>query len=65
MNIKEVTHKSKTRASTSFIAESIRRLDSSELAKLVTKLCEDNMGSKLQTALSYENLDKQFRNQEQ
>ena len=63
MNIKEITqqNKSKTRASTAFIAESIRRLDASELAKLVTKLCEDNMGSKLQTALSFENLDKQFR----
>lgn len=43
------------------IAESIRRMDSKELAALVSALCEDNMGSKLSTALSYENLDKQFQ----
>jgi len=43
------------------IAESIRRLDSKKLAELVSALCDDNMGSKLQTALSFENLDKQFR----
>ena len=43
------------------IAEFIRRLDAKEPAQLVEALCEDNMGSKLQTALSYENLDKQFR----
>ena len=61
MNIKDVTQQSKTRASTAFIAESIRRLNSEELARLVTQLCEDNMGSKLQTALSYENLDRDFR----
>ena len=43
------------------IAEAIRRMDAKELAALVEALCEDNMGSKLSTALSYENLDKQFR----
>ena len=43
------------------IAEAIRRLDAKELAKLVEALCEDNMGSKLQSALSYENLDREFR----
>ena len=53
--------KSKTRASIGFIAESIRRLDAQELASLVSNLCDDNMGQKLQTALSFENLDKQFR----
>ena len=42
------------------LAESIRRLDAKELAILVTALCEDNMGSKLETALHYENLDKTF-----
>ena len=42
------------------IAETIRRMDAQELAALVSALCEDNMGSKLSTALSYENLDKQF-----
>tara|TARA_B100000427_G_C15503398_1_gene592916 strand:- start:1761 stop:1961 length:201 start_codon:yes stop_codon:yes gene_type:complete len=64
MNIKDVTqenNKSKTRASIGFIAESIRRLNSSELARLVETLCEDNMGQKLQTALSYENIDRDFR----
>ena len=43
------------------IAEAIRRLDSRELGALVSALCEDNMGSKLSTALSYENLDKRFQ----
>lgn len=43
------------------IAEAIRRLDAQELAALVTALCQDNMGSKLATALQYENLDKQFQ----
>jgi len=43
------------------IAEAIRRMSAQELAALVTALCEDNMGSKLSTALSYENLDKQFQ----
>ena len=43
------------------LAESIRRLDAKELAILVTALCEDNMGSKLQTALSFENLDNEFK----
>ena len=43
------------------IAEFIRRLDAKELAQLVEALCEDNMGSKLSTALSYENLDKRFQ----
>jgi len=43
------------------IAETIRRMDSKQLAAFVEALCEDNMGSKLQTALSFENLDKQFR----
>jgi hypothetical protein len=36
-------------------------MDSKELAKLVTALCEDNMGTKLATALQYENLDQQFQ----
>tara|TARA_Y100000361_G_C11023382_1_gene270831 strand:+ start:67 stop:240 length:174 start_codon:yes stop_codon:yes gene_type:complete len=40
------------------IAESIRRLDSKKLAELVSALCEDNMGKKLQTALGFEILDK-------
>lgn len=53
-----------TQLETKEIAESIRRLNSSELAKLVSELCEDNMGQKLQTALSYENLDRDFRNKE-
>ena len=43
------------------IAESIRRMNAKELAALVEALCEDNMGKKLETALSIENLDKQFR----
>jgi len=43
------------------IAEAIRRMDAKQLAVFVEALCEDNMGSKLQTALSFENLDKQFR----
>ena len=43
------------------IAEAIRRLDAKKLAELVEALCEDNMGKKLETSLSYENLDKQFR----
>jgi hypothetical protein len=43
------------------IAESIRRMNAKELAALVEALCEDNMGKKLETALSFENLDKQFR----
>ena len=53
-----------TQLETKEIAESIRRLNSSELAKLVSELCKDNMGQKLQTALSYENLDRDFRNKE-
>ena len=43
------------------IAEEIRRMSAQELAALVTSLCQDNMGSKLATALQYENLDKQFQ----
>jgi hypothetical protein len=43
------------------IAESIRRMNAKELAALVEALCEDNMGKKLESALSFENLDKQFR----
>ena len=43
------------------VAEAIRRMSAQELAALVTALCEDNMGSKLSTALQYENLDKQFQ----
>ena len=43
------------------IAEAIRRMSAEELAALVSALCEDNMGSKLEHALSYENLDKQFQ----
>ena len=43
------------------IAEFIRRLDAKELAQLVEALCEDNMGSKLQTALSYATIDEQCR----
>jgi len=43
------------------IAESIRRMNAKELAALVESLCEDNMGKKLESALSFENLDKQFR----
>lgn len=43
------------------IAESIRRMNAKELAALVTALCQDNMGSKLETALQYENIDKQFQ----
>tara|TARA_B100001113_G_scaffold286507_1_gene241939 strand:- start:1364 stop:1483 length:120 start_codon:yes stop_codon:yes gene_type:complete len=35
-------------------------MSAQELAALVTALCQDNMGSKLSTALQYENLDKQF-----
>ena len=63
MNTKDTIQepKSKTRAAIGFIAESIRRLDAQELATLVTALCQDNMGSKLATALQYENLDKQFQ----
>ena len=63
MNTKDTIQepKSKTRAAIGFIAESIRRLDAQELATLVTVLCQDNMGSKLATALQYENLDKQFQ----
>jgi hypothetical protein len=36
-------------------------MDSKELALLVTTLCQDNMGTKLSTALQYENLDQQFQ----
>jgi len=36
-------------------------MSAQELAALVTALCQDNMGSKLSTALQYENLDKQFQ----
>lgn len=43
------------------VAEEIRRMTAQELAALVTALCQDNMGSKLETALQYENLDKQFQ----
>lgn len=43
------------------IAEQIRRLDGKQFAELISVLCEDNMGSRLQTALSYENLDREFR----
>jgi len=43
------------------VAEEIRRMSAQELAALVTALCQDNMGSKLSTALQYENLDKQFQ----
>ena len=43
------------------IAESIRRMNAKELAALVEALCEDNVGKKLESALSFENLDKQFR----
>ena len=43
------------------IAEQIRRLDGKQFAELISALCEDNMGSRLQTALSYENLDREFR----
>ena len=43
------------------IAEQIRRLDGTQFAELISVLCEDNMGSRLQTALSYENLDREFR----
>ncbi len=48
-------------ASPKEIAESIRRLDAKKLAELVVLLCDDNMGQKLQTALSYENIDRDFR----
>tara|TARA_A100001201_G_C3934571_1_gene154610 strand:- start:42 stop:233 length:192 start_codon:yes stop_codon:yes gene_type:complete len=44
-----------------FLAEQIRRLSTKEFAELVSVLCEDNMGSRLQAALSYENLDREFR----
>jgi len=43
------------------VAEEIRRMNAKELAALVEALCEDNMGKKLESALSFENLDKQFR----
>ena len=43
------------------IAEEIRRMSAKELAALVEALCDDNMGKKLETALSFENLDKNFR----
>ena len=43
------------------VAEEIRRMTAQEIAALVTALCQDNMGSKLATALQYENLDKQFQ----
>jgi len=58
MNIKEMVART---ASPKEIAESIRRLDAKKLAKLVEVLCDDNMGQKLQTALSYENIDRDFR----
>ena len=56
-----MTHSQEDLRTPKEVAESIRRMDSKELAKLVTALCEDNMGKKLETALSFENLDKQFR----
>tara|TARA_B100001996_G_scaffold309707_1_gene251382 strand:+ start:485 stop:658 length:174 start_codon:yes stop_codon:yes gene_type:complete len=43
------------------VAEEIRQMTAKELAALVEALCDDNMGKKLETALSFENLDKQFR----
>ena len=43
------------------IAEAIRRLNAKELGALIEALCEDSMGKKLETALSFENLDRQFR----
>jgi len=36
-------------------------MSAKELAALVEALCDDNMGKKLETALSFENLDKNFR----
>lgn len=50
-----------TRLNPKDIAEQIRRLDGKQFAELISVLCEDNMGSRLQTALSYENLDREFR----
>jgi hypothetical protein len=44
-----------------FLAEQVRRLSNKEFAAFVVALCEDNIGSNLQTALSYENLDREFR----
>lgn len=43
------------------IAEEIRRMSAKELAALVEALCVDNMGKKLETALSFENLDKSLK----
>ena len=56
MSMKDIT-----RLAPKDIAEYIRRLDSKKFAELVSALCEDNVGSRLATALSYENLDKEFR----
>lgn len=53
-----------TRVSPKDIAEQVRRLDTKQFAELVAYLCDDNMGSRLQTALSYENLDREFKNKE-
>ena len=58
MSIKEMVAQT---ASPKEIAESNRRLDAKKLAELVVLLCDDNMGQKLQTALSYENIDRDFR----
>ena len=43
------------------LAEQVRRLSTKEFAEFVAALCEDNIGSNLQTALGYENLDREFR----
>ena len=43
------------------IAEEIRRMSAKELAALVEALCDDNMGKKLETALSFENLDRSLK----
>jgi hypothetical protein len=56
-----MTHSQEDLRKAKEVAESIRRMDSKELAVLVTTLCQDNMGTKLATALSYENLDQQFQ----
>lgn len=56
-----MTHSQEDLRTPKEVAESIRRMDSKELALLVTTLCQDNMGTKLATALQYENLDQQFQ----
>ena len=53
-------HTKQTQSKARVVAEDIRQMPAIEVAALVQALCEDNMGNKLEIALAYENLDRQF-----